>query len=107
LRIWAERLQGVVCGTRREVGVYDENRLAEVRGYDAFDLQAALWSLTRSAEDWSVTVFEAFGREEAGQPVTLIHPERGEQKLVEVARANCHDAAHHRWDIGRILAYAH
>jgi hypothetical protein len=103
LHIWTERLQGVVWGTTREVMSYDENRLAEVRGYDAIDLQAALCSLTRACDDWCVTVVEAPGREEAGEWVTLIHPERGEQKLVEVARANCHDAAHHQWDVGRIV----
>ncbi len=105
LRIWAERLQGVLRGRTREVGVYDENRLAEVRGYDDIDVQAALWSLTRAADAWCVTVREGREREKSGEPVTIIHPERGEQKLVEVARANCHDATHHHWDIGRIVDY--
>jgi hypothetical protein len=82
---------------------YDENRLAEVRGYEAIDLEAALRSLTRACDDWCVAVLEGTGREQEGWPVTLIHPERGEQTLAEVARANCHDAVHHQWDIGRIL----
>ena len=103
LRIWAERLQGVLRGRTNEVGSYDENRLAEVRGYEAIDLQTALWSLTRAADDWCGTVREALDREAAGHLVTLLHPERGEQKLVEIARANGHDAAHHHWDIGRIV----
>ncbi len=103
LRIWAERLQGVLRGGSNEVGSYDESHLAEVRGYDAIDLRAALWSLARAADDWCVTVREALNREVSGRPVTLMHPERGEQRLVEIARANCHDAIHHGWDIGRIV----
>jgi uncharacterized damage-inducible protein DinB len=85
LHIWTERLQGVVWGTTREVRPYDENRLAEVRGYDAIDLEAALRSLTRACDNWCVAVLEALGREEARESVTLIHPERGEQTLAEVA----------------------
>lgn len=103
LRIWAERLQGVIQGRTRDVRAYDENWLAEVRGYEAIDLRAALWSLTRSCEDWIVTVMEALGQEQADHPVALVHRERREQNLVEVVRANCHDAVHHRWDVGRIL----
>ena len=103
LRTWSERLQGAIRGTTGEVSTYDENRLADVRGYDAIDLQAALWSLNRSANDWCITVMEALGRDEAGQPVVLMHPERGQQTLIEIARANCHDAVHHHWDVGRIL----
>jgi hypothetical protein len=103
LRIWAERLQGALRGRTNVVGSYDENRLAEVRGYEAIDVQAALWSLARAAHDWCVTVRESMDRAAIGRPVTLVHPERGQQKLVEIARANCHDATHHRWDIGRIV----
>jgi hypothetical protein len=105
LRIMAERLQGVMRGDTRYIGAYDENSLAEARGYDSIDLQAALWSLTRSANDWVMTMTEAQGRGERGEPVTWIHQERGEQELVEIARANCHDAVHHLWDIRRILGY--
>lgn len=103
LRIWAERLQGAIRGSTVDLRPYDENRLAEVRGYEAIDLQAALWSLTRAAGDWSATVLEARWREEAGQPIRLVHPERGPLVLVEVARSNCHDAVHHHRDIMRIL----
>ena len=31
--------------------------------------------------------------------VTLVHPERGEQTLIDVVRSNAHDAYHHGWDI--------
>jgi hypothetical protein len=106
LRIWAERLQGVMRGGARKVASYDENLLAAARRYDAIDLRAALWSMRGAADDWGVTVLQALGREEAGEPITLVHPERGEQMLTEVARANCHDAVHHHWDVGRILGHS-
>ena len=33
--------------------------------------------------------------------MVLIHPERGEMALLDVVRANTHDAQHHLWDIER------
>jgi hypothetical protein len=105
LRIWAERLEGVVRGSTRQVAPYDESLLAEVRHYDAIDLQAALWTLTNAANDWCISLLEAAGLEDAGKRVILFHPERGELTLVEVARANTHDAVHHQWDVRRITDY--
>ena len=103
LRIWAERLQGALLGSTRAVRSYDDNLLAEARGYDGIDLQAALWSLTGAVGEWTATVLEARSRERSGPPLALLHPERGEIRLVEVARANCHDAVHHRWDVQRVM----
>jgi hypothetical protein len=98
LRIWAERLMGVVNGASSEVGGYDENELADARNYERIPLQAAMWSLARSVDDWQIAV----GRSRPSGPV-LVHPERGEQSLSDVVRANAHDAFHHQWDIGRTL----
>jgi hypothetical protein len=106
LRIWSERLQGAIHGGSNIVQAYDENRLAEVRGYDAVDLRGALSSLSWATDEWRATVTEGAARQEGGQAVTLVHPERGELTLTEVARANCHDAVHHHYDVGRILAAA-
>jgi len=36
--------------------------------------------------------------------VVLLHPERGDQTAIDVARTNAHDAFHHEWDIRRSLA---
>jgi len=33
----------------------------------------------------------------------LVHPERGEQTVLDVVGSNAHDAYHHRWDIERSL----
>jgi hypothetical protein len=114
LRIWAERLAGIIRGGSPDVGGYDQDALAAARGYGSISLPAALWSLSRSVDDWSEVVAEFAAEEVAGsvtespagaqprQPV-LVHPERGPQSLVEVVRANAHDAFHHQWDIQRAL----
>ncbi|MEI6700848.1 MAG: hypothetical protein WCL38_03730, partial [Actinomycetota bacterium] len=52
LRIWAERLMGSVAGGPLVVGSYDENELARACNYRQIPIQAALWSLTRSVDDW-------------------------------------------------------
>ena len=101
LRIWAERLGGVAGGARPEVGAYNENELADARNYEAIPLPSALWSLSRSVDDWK----EAVGLSSRAGTV-LVHPERGEQSLSDVVHSNAHDAFHHRWDIERTLEAA-
>jgi hypothetical protein len=94
LRIWAERLAGIARGAPPTVGGYDEGALGRARGYGTIPLESALWSLGRSVADW----LEVVGAARDGGTV-LIHPERGEQSLGDVARSNAHDTFHHRWDI--------
>jgi len=98
LRIWSERLMGVVEGAPPLVGNYDENELARARNYKEIPIQAAMWSLTRSVDDWlrSVELSPDSG-------VVLVHPERGELTLSDVVLSNAHDALHHQWDIERSL----
>jgi hypothetical protein len=98
LRIWAERLAGVASGAPRDVVAYDENALAEARGYEDVYLLAALWSLRRAVIDWQIAVERA-----ADGHVVLVHSERGPQSVVDVVRSNAHDAVHHLWDIRRTL----
>jgi hypothetical protein len=98
LRIWAERLMGVVMGAPPVVGAYDENELARARNYPGIPIQAALWSLGRCVDDWLEAVGSA-----PHSGVVLIHPERGELTLRDVVVSNAHDARHHRWDIERTL----
>jgi DinB family protein len=94
LRIWAERLAGLASGDGRPVGRYDQDLLAEARRYDEVALGGALWSLDRAVADWVDAVVLA---REAG--ITLVHPDRGEQTLLDVVRSNAHDACHHAWDV--------
>ena len=96
LRIWAERLMGVVGGAANLVGRYDENALASARNYREIPIQAAMWSLTRSVDDWLEAV-----KASATSGVVLVHPKRGEMTLTDVVASNAHDAIHHQWDIMR------
>jgi hypothetical protein len=98
LRIWAERLEGVCRGAPPLVAPYDESLLAAARDYEGVALQAALWSLERAVGEWQRAVADA-----AAAGIGLIHPDRGEQSLVDVVRSNAHDARHHQWDIQRSL----
>jgi hypothetical protein len=98
LRIWAERLAGMASGATRPVGRYDQDLLAQARRYDEVALGGALWSLDRAVEEWTDAVVQA---EHVG--VTLVHPDRGEQTLLDVVRSNAHDARHHRWDVRRTI----
>jgi DinB superfamily len=97
LRIWAERLAGSASGAKA-VTAYDENLLAEARSYTDVPLKAALWSLDRACEDWRLAVAQV-----PREGVVVIHRERGEMHLEDVARGNAHDAFHHAWDIRRSL----
>ena len=100
LRIWAERLMGVLGGAPLLVSCYDENKLADARNYKDVPLQAAMWSLARSVEDW-LRVVEA----SPGSGVVMVHPRRGELALSDVVLSNTHDALHHQWDIERTVGH--
>ena len=100
LRIWAERLAGASTapGVASVLAAYDENRLAGARVYEAVPIAGALWSLRRAVGDWLDAVTLA-----TAQRTVLVHPERGEMTVGDVARSNAHDAYHHARDVERIL----
>ncbi len=98
LRIWAERLAGLASGDPRPVGRYDEDLLAQARRYDEVSLAGALWSLDRAVKDWTEAVRLAH---RVG--ITLVHPDRGRQSLLDVVCSNAHDACHHCWDVRRTI----
>jgi hypothetical protein len=100
LRIWAERLAGAQMSGDPRVPGYDQDLLAGAREYDKINLKAALWSLDWAARCWSDAVEAAIASN-----VVLEHAERGEQRAGDVARNNAHDAFHHLWDVGRIVAH--
>jgi hypothetical protein len=98
LRIWAERLAGLAAGDTRPVGRYDQDLLAEARRYDEISLLGALWSLERASKDWTEAVHRAHDA-----AITLVHPDRGRQSLLDVVRSNAHDVLHHCVDIRRTI----
>ena len=61
-------------------------------------LESALWSLERAVSDWLRAVEIALE-----ESVVFIHPERGEQTVLDVSRSNAHDAYHHEWDTRRSI----
>ena len=101
LRIWAERLVGVLEGGVIEVHGYDEQKLALARHYDGIPLQAAQWSLGRAVGDWCDAVMRS-----PRSGVIMVHPERGELTLTDVVVSNAHDGMHHCWDIEASLGRA-
>ena len=98
LRIWAERLAGARLSRAVEVGAYDQDLLAQARGYNEVALSGALWSLVDAADAWIDSVTLAIPRK-----LNLLHSSRGLLTIEDIARSNAHDAMHHAWDIGRIL----
>ncbi|TCC52110.1 hypothetical protein E0H73_39920 [Kribbella pittospori] len=100
LRNWAERLAGARLSGHRNVSGYDQDLLAHARSYNDASLAGALWSLKRAADSWVESVSAALE-----QNLVLEHSTRGIQRADDVARNNAHDAAHHAWDIERILAH--
>jgi Mycothiol maleylpyruvate isomerase N-terminal domain len=98
LRIWAARLAGGAAGAT-VVAPYDENLLAQARSYADVPLQAALWSLGRGCGDWQAAVAVVPHEKE----IVIVHRERGDMQLEDVARGIAHDAFHHAWDIRRSL----
>ena len=96
LRIFAERLSGVLNGAASQVVAYDENDLAAARRYESLPVEAALWSIGTSMRDWTDAVRRA---QAAG--IVLHHPERGTLRIDAIIRANAHDGLHHLWDVQR------
>lgn len=101
LRNWAERLAGARLTGVHQVPGYDQDLLAQARCYNDVSLAGALWSLQQAADAWVDSVSAALE-----QNVVLEHADRGLLRAEDVARNNAHDAAHHAWDIERILTYA-
>ncbi|GAB3434878.1 hypothetical protein [Flindersiella endophytica] len=99
LRGWAERLTGGYLAGDRRVPGYDPDLLSRARHYDDLSLAGALWSLQWAVAAWSEAVEAALAAD-----TVLLHITRGVQRAEDVARNNAHDAHHHLWDIGRILA---
>ena len=97
VRIWAERLVGSAAGAKT-VGAYDDNLLAAARSYSDVPLAAALWSIGRASGDWQAAVAVV-----SREGVIVVHRERGEMLLEDIARSVTHDAFHHAWDIRRSL----
>jgi hypothetical protein len=100
VHIWAQWLAGAALAAEADVPGYEEALLGEARFYNRVPLGGALWQLGQATGSWQEAVAMARSRE-----VVLLHETRGPQSTADVVRSNAHDAYHHGWDIGRILAH--
>ena len=98
LGIWAERLAAVLSGGTTTVVSYDENQLAEARGYEQAPVTAALWGVEQAVARWLPSARAALE-----QRIRLQHPQRGLLTADDVVLGNAHDTAHHIWDMHRCL----
>lgn len=101
LRIWAERLVGAASGGIHPVSGYDQDQLAEARGYDSMPVGAALWSLGRATGDWQ----EALPMIGERSDVAFEHPAMGSYTVADVTTQVEHDLFHHQDDVRRILLH--
>jgi hypothetical protein len=100
LHIWSQWLAGAAHHGEESVPGYDEVVLGEARLYNLVPVGSALWLLRRATISWDDAVSYALtGR------VILQHATRGPISTEDVVRSNAHDAYHHGWDIGRIVAH--
>ena len=101
VRIWAERLAASASGSCPTVAGYDQDDLAEARGYEAMPLGAALWSLDRATVDWR----EASRMVGDRADTVIEHRAMGSFTLADVTTQVGHDLHHHLDDVRRILDY--
>ncbi|MDQ6909824.1 MAG: hypothetical protein M3Z84_03415 [Actinomycetota bacterium] len=96
LGIWTERVAGVLAGAGGSMAGYDQDALAEARGYEAMPVESGLWSLERAVGEWVRVLTLA-----ANSGVVLSHPRGGQLLTADIVVGNCHDVIHHAWDIER------
>ncbi len=99
--IWAERLKGILGDSHSAIVPFDQDELAEVRGYEQLSPLVGLWALERRAGDWRAVL------EEAGlKDVDFVHPEFGPWSVRRLLRYIAHEVSHHELDIKRGLGLA-
>jgi DinB family protein len=98
VRVWAERFWAHAYDASAPIVPFDQDALAEARGYEQSSSVAAVWALDRAVADW-VTAIENV---DAGRP--FLHPEDGEMSVGDVVRWVAHEVHHHDLDVRRGLA---
>jgi hypothetical protein len=101
LRIFAERLEGVVAGGPTALASYDQDELAAARRYEQMSVESALWSVRDAAVAWASATRRALACDTA-----FLHEERGPLTAAEVTRGPAHDAFHHCLDVARATGAA-
>ena len=97
LRFGAERLLTIALDPGNGVPSWDQEAMAENRGYEQLSHVVGLRVLAGTADGW-VAAAEA-----APQDGSVAHPERGSLTTPDAIRRNAHEAVHHGLDIQRGL----
>ncbi|MBW3562128.1 MAG: DinB family protein [Actinobacteria bacterium] len=94
-RAWSERFRAAAEDPETTLVPWDQDRLAEVRGYDRLPLAGALWSLDRAAVDLAAAV------EDLDHRTGFTHPDWGSGDVEDALRWIAHEVTHHEVDIAR------
>ena len=94
---WAERLTALSDDPGAAFVGFDQDDLAEVRGYQALSPVAGLWALERRVADWNEALSPHHPSDE------LNHPDFGPWTIEGIVRWLAHECSHHEMDIQRGL----
>lgn len=94
---WAERLKALADDPSAPFVGFDQDDLAEVRGYQELSPVAGLWALERRVGDWN----EALSPHDPSDE--LKHPDFGPWTIEGIVRWLAHECRHHEMDIQRGL----
>ncbi len=95
LRSWSERFRALSEDPDATFVPWDQDRLAEARGYERLPLSGALWTLERAAGDVRAAVADLDHR------TGLTHPDWGAGEVEDALRWIAHEVTHHEVDITR------
>jgi hypothetical protein len=95
LRCGTERFWTLSADPAFGVPTFDENVLADTRGYDRLSPVVGLIALIVAADAWRTAALEA------PHDVSTPHPEAGTIGAFDIVQRNAHEVCHHLWDIQR------
>ena len=97
LRFGTERLWTIGADPSYGVPSWDENAVADSRGYDGLSPVVGLIALVEAARAWRQAALEA------PQDTVTAHPEAGKICAYDIVQRNAHEVCHHLWDVRRRL----
>lgn len=97
LGIWAERLKALADDPESPFVGFDQDDLAEVRGYQKLSPVAGLWAFERRVADWNEVLSAHDPKDE------LDHPDLGPWTIEGIVVWLAHECRHHEVDIERGL----
>ncbi|MCA1834280.1 MAG: DinB family protein [Actinomycetota bacterium] len=97
IRIWAERFAAIAAQPDAMVEPFDQNRLADARGYESMPAAGAAWAVERAVVDWAESV------QRVDPPTRFAHRDYGAMSVADAVRYIGHEAHHHAWDIANGL----